>query len=87
MRFLPKNKFLVVSPIVNKKPEQNSGFILPGDSYQEPFTLAIILEVSSDSEYSLEQTIVFPSHMMEELAINGHKVYFVPENAVYGVII
>lgn len=85
MRLLPKNKFLVVSPIKNKKPEQNSGFILPDEHNQEPFTQAVVLEADS-LEYRPDNVILFPTHMMEEVNINGTKLFFVPENAVYGVI-
>jgi hypothetical protein len=85
MRFFPKNKFLVVEPSASKKPEQNSGFILPDDFNKEPFTLAKIVETQSQ-EYCTGQMVLFPTNMMEEVNISGHKLFFVPENAVYGVM-
>lgn len=91
MEFRPKNKYLLVQPVDETKPEnKTSGFILPEDYKKvEIHKLVKILSASGDSQYfGLKNALaVIPANMMEQIKVTGEVYYVVPETAVYGVLL
>jgi len=89
MEFRPKNKYLLVEQVEDKKPEsQTSGFILPDDYKKvETHKLVRLLSVPSGSSYHdcLGCLVVVPTNMVEEIKVHGRAYYVVPEQGVYGV--
>ena len=88
MDFRPKNKYLLVDPAEEKKPEQNSGFILPDDYKKVETHKAVrLLQASSESPYTgaVGSMLLVPANMIEQVKVQNNTMYFVPETAVYGV--
>jgi hypothetical protein len=88
MHFRPKNKYLLVEGTEEKKPEQPSGFILP-DDYKKTETHKVmkLLAASAGSPFidSVNNYILVPANMVEEVTAFGKKYLLVPEAAVYGI--
>ena len=89
MEFRPKNKYLLVEQVEDKKPEsQTSGFILPDDYKKvETHKLVKVLSVPSGSSYQDCKgcIAVVLANMVEEIKVQGKTYYVVPEQSVYGV--
>lgn len=88
MDFYPKNKYLLVEPVEDVKPENKpSGFILPEDYKKaETYKVLKLIRAAGDSPYrDMGQCLlVAPSQMVETLNVLGRTLYVVPEVAVYG---
>lgn len=90
MHFRPKNKYLLVEKVEEKKPEgQTSGFILPDDykKTEESHRVMKLLSASAGSPFidSVNNFILVPSNMIEEVKAFGKTYTLVPEAAVYGI--
>jgi hypothetical protein len=88
MEFYPKNKYLLVEPVEDAKPEnKTSGFILPEDYKKiENHKAVKLLRAAGDSPYRDLGVclLVVSSNMIEEIKAAGKTIYVVPESAVYG---
>lgn len=88
MDFYPKNKYLLVEPVEETKPEnKTSGFILPEDYKKvENYKAVKLIRASGDSSYrDLGQCLlVVSANMVEQINVLGKTVYVVPEVGVYG---
>ena len=89
MDFRPKNKYLLVDPTEEKKPEaQTSGFILPDDYKKVETHKAVrLIQASSESPYTgaIGSMLLVPSNMIEQIKVFNTTLHVVPETAVYGV--
>jgi hypothetical protein len=89
MDFRPRNKYLLVTPVEEKKPEiQTSGFILPNDyKVAETYKVVKLVQVPSDSSYggAVGNLLLVSSNMIEEIKVMNTILHVVPEAAVYGV--
>ena len=89
MEFRPKNKYLLVEQVEDKKPEEKtSGFILPDDYKKiETHKVVRLVSASRDSAYSssVGNLVLVPSNLVEEIRVMGSTYYVVPETAIYGV--
>ena len=89
MDFFPKNKFLLVESVKDKKPEEKtSGFILPEDyKKQETHKIVRILRASPGSQYVdlCNSLAVVPVNMIETITVLDRTLTVIPETAVYGV--
>jgi len=90
MDFYPKNKYLLVEPIEEGKPEnKTSGFVLPEDYKKvENYKVVKFLKASGESPYrDIGQCLmVVSAQMVETINVLGKTLYVVPEAAVYGVL-
>lgn len=88
MEFYPKNKYLLVEPIEDAKPEnKTSGFILPEDYKKvENYKAVKLIRAAGDSPYrDMGQCLlVVSAQMIETLNVLGKTLYVVPEIGVYG---
>ena len=88
MDFYPKNKYLLVEPVEDVKPEsKTSGFILPEDYKKvENYKVVKFIRASGDSPYrDMGQCLlVVSAQMVETLNVLGKTLYVVPESGVYG---
>jgi len=88
MQFYPKNKYLLVEPIEETKPEnKTSGFILPEDYKKvENYKAVKLTRAAGDSPYSnLGQCVlVVSANMIETINVRWKTIYVVPEVGVYG---
>jgi hypothetical protein len=75
--------------VEEKKPEgQSSGFILPDDyKTKELHKVVRLLAASSGSPYvdSVNNLVLVPANMVEEIKAFGNVYLLVPEAAIYGV--
>jgi hypothetical protein len=89
MEFYPKNKYLLVEPVEDAKPEnKTSGFILPEDyKKQETHKVVRILRASPGSQYVdlCNSLAVVPVNMIETITVLDRTLTVIPETAVYGV--
>lgn len=90
MDFYPKNKYLLVEPIEDVKPEnKTSGFILPEDYKKvENYKVVKFLKASGESSYRDIGAclMVVSAQMVETINVLGKTLHVVPEAAVYGVL-
>ena len=90
MEFYPKNKYLLVEPVEDPKPEnKTSGFILPEDYKKvENYKIVKFLRASGDSSYRDIGAclMIVSAQLVEHINIIGKSIYVVPEAAVYGVL-
>jgi hypothetical protein len=93
MEFYPKNKYLLVEPVEEKKAEEKSSAFLLPENYKKTEThkLMRLLKAGGGSEYSTlglrNKLILVPSQMVEEVKVMDKVMYLVPENAVCGVFL
>lgn len=89
MEFRPRNKYLLVELVEEKKPEdKTSGFILPSDFKPvETHKVVKLVSASRDSSFapSTGNLMLVPVNMLEEIKAMGQTLYLIPESAVYGV--
>lgn len=93
MEFYPKNKFLLVEPVEEKKAEEkSSAFLLPEDYKKtETHKLMRIVRACPGSEYSPTslkgKLILVPTHTVEAIKVREQTIYLVPENVVCGLFL
>lgn len=93
MEFYPKNKFLLVEPVEEKKAEEkSSAFLLPEDYKKtETHKLMRIVRACPGSEYSpvslKGKLILVPTHTVEVVKVREQTIFLVPENVVCGLFL
>ena len=92
MDFFPRNKFLHVEALEEKKVNDGiEGFVLPTGYEQKNAVLKMVklLKAPDDSSFFAEvgKLLLVPVHMIESFEYNDLKICIVPENAVYGVLV
>ena len=84
----PRNKYLLVEGTdvkVEQQPER--AFVLPTD-YKEkdkPHKVVRVIEDSTE-QYEPESLILVPTHMLEEIELDGEKHYLIQENYVLATV-
>ena len=85
----PLNRFLLIEPISEQEPEQES-FVLVPDSYQpkSPYIQAKVLDFAHDCKIKVRknQIVVVDNSMIQEIDINKKTNFLVLENYVVGVV-
>jgi len=90
MNIKPFNRYLLVSPIEEKKAENNMAIVLPSEykKPENPHVLCRVKEVSSKSIYYEElnagDTIVVERRMLDKIEFGDKSAYLVLENYIYG---
>jgi len=92
MHFYPRNKYLYVELLKEEKVEDNGiRFVLPDDYKRKdgPLQTVRLLKACEGSSYvnDEQKLLVVPSHLIENLEMEGQTFNIVPENAVYGVMV
>ena len=92
MHFYPRNKYLYVQVQKEEKVEDTgSHFILPDDYKRKdgPLQIVKLLRASEGSSYvnDEDKLLVVPSHLIENLEMDGQVFSVVSESAVYGVMV
>ena len=90
MRLNPRNRHILIEPIVEAKEEKKTNILLPED-YQErpkPYMLARVLAVAPNCSIALskEDKILVENSMVQKIDIDDHEFYLLLENYVYGVV-
>ena len=80
----PRNKFLLVEHTEVKVEQPQHAFILPTDykEKEKPHKVVRVIEDSTE-KYEPESLILVPTHMLEEVDLDGEKHFLIPEN--YGL--
>ena len=92
MNIKPFNRYLLVSPIEEKKEEKNLSIVLPTE-YKKPENLHVLCKVEDISEQSTffgqiasGDTLVVERRMLNKIEFSGKSAYLVLENYIYGRI-
>ena len=82
MVLIPKNNWISVDLIKDKKEESDSSILLPHDyrPQENPHSVAVVA-VDAHS-YKAGAFIVVPTHMIREIEIEGIKSYLVERNHI-----
>jgi len=84
----PRNKYLLVESTDVKVVEQpERAFLLPEDYKQKdkPHKVVRVIE-DSTQQYEPESLILVPTHMLEEIELDGEKHYLIQENYVLATV-
>ena len=84
----PRNKYLLVESTDVKVVEQpERAFLLPEDYKQKdkPYKVVRVIEDSTE-QYEPESLILVPTHMLEEIELDGEKHYLIQENYVLATV-
>jgi hypothetical protein len=84
----PRNKYLLVESTDVKVVEQpERAFLLPEDYKQKdkPHKVVRVIEDSTE-QYEPESLILVPTHMLEEIELDGEKHYLIQENYVLATV-
>jgi len=83
----PRNNYLLIEPVevTEEKPQQ--AFLLPTDykEKEKPYKVMRVIEDSTE-KYEPESLILVPSHMIEEVELEGQKHFLVTQNYVIATI-
>ena len=90
MNIKPFNRYLLVSPIEEKKEEKNLSIVLPTE-YKKPENPHVLCKVEDISEQSTffgqiasGDTLVVERRMLNKIEFSGKSAYLVLENYIYG---
>jgi len=88
----PFNRYLLVTPVEQKKEEKNLSIVLPTDykKPENPHVMCTVNDISSKSIYYNElkvgDTIVVERRMLDKIEFGEKSSYLVLENYIYGRI-
>tara|TARA_Y100000034_G_C6883889_1_gene405520 strand:- start:953 stop:1246 length:294 start_codon:yes stop_codon:yes gene_type:complete len=91
MRLSPRNRHLVIEPILKEEEREESAVLLPDDYLkhkEHPYVSAKVVEVAPDCDINVSKgdMAVVESRMLQEVEINNTKVYIILQNYVLGVL-
>jgi len=92
MNIKPFNRYLLVSPVEEKKEEKSMRVVLPTDykKPENPYVTCTVDGVAEDSKFysilSKDDTIVVERRMLNKIELNKKVSYLVLENYIYGRI-
>lgn len=83
----PRNNYLLVEQLDVKVQEQKHAFVLPTDykEKEKPYKVVRVIEDSTDN-YFAETLVLVPTHMLEEVELDGVKHYLITQNHVIAVV-
>ena len=91
MKFNPRNRHILIEPIVEKKKEEKKTSILLPEDYQEkpkPYAVAKVLEVAPSCKINLSKgdKVVVENSMVQKIDVDDSEFYLLLENYVFGVV-
>lgn len=91
MKLNPRNRHILVQPIVEEKKEENKPNILLPDDYQEkpkPYLIAKVIEAAPSCKVLLRKgdKVLVERSMVQKIDVGDQEFYLVLENYVYGVV-
>ena len=92
MNLIPRNRHLVVEPILREEQEEGSKVLLPDDylksKREEPHISVRVLQVAPDCDINVckGDIAVIESRMLQEIDIQNVKVNIILQNYVLGVL-
>ena len=83
----PRNKYLLVEKLDVIVEEPKHSFVLPTDykEKEKPYKVVRVIEDSTE-KYEPESLILVPTHMLEEIDLDGEKHYLIQENHVLATV-
>jgi len=84
----PRNKYLLVEQLsVKAELQPQHAFVLPTDykEKEKPYKVVRVIEDSTE-KYEPESLILVPTHMLEEVDLDGEKHYLIQENYVLATV-